>query len=102
MEKGIEQKFPIKCVGRNFQGREALKDPIDVEVTISKIPDSDTIESLVKCPYNTGGHGQRCKASHPDVDKVGEGVGCPYSFDIPYALEIDKDYFTKLLQLARK
>lgn len=49
-----------------------------------KSPGTDTISSHVKCPYNTGGHGQRCKASHPEVDKVGDGVLCPYALDIPY------------------
>lgn len=90
----IEQTFPIQCKGRDSLGREILKEPLDVTVKIYNLPGSDTISSNVKCLYNTGGHGQRCKASHPEVDKAGEGVGCPYSFDIPYALEREQ-------QLAR-
>lgn len=48
------------------------------------------ISSIVKCKYNTGGHGQRCKASHPDTDKVGEGIICPYSFDIFNRLDYER------------
>ena len=83
----VEQTFPIQCKGRNNKGLEVLSVPVDVIVEIHVSPGSNTISSTVKCPYNTGGHGQRCKASHPNVDKVGDGVGCPYSFDIPYALK---------------
>ena len=82
----VEQKFPIECSGRDSTGSFVLKEPVNVTVEIYKIPGSDIISSNVDCPYNTGGHGERCKASHPDVDKVGEGIRCPYSFDLPYAL----------------
>jgi len=77
----------VECKGRNEAGDEVLATPVSVEVEISRRPGSNMISSNVNCPYNTGGHGQRCRASHPKTDKVGEGVGCPYSFDIPYALE---------------
>jgi hypothetical protein len=83
----ITQTFPIKCKGRNEEGEEVLKEPVDVKIEIYMHQGSSMISSNVTCPYNTGGHGQRCKASHPGVDKVGEGVTCSYSFDIPYALE---------------
>ena len=86
----VTQNYPIECKGRNRFGKEVLDNPVKVEVTISQRPGSNMISSLVKCTYNTGSHGQRCKASHPDVDKVGKGVGCPYSFDIPYALKRKK------------
>ena len=79
--------FPIECKGRDSAGHLALKDAIDVKVKIYKRPGGSDISSLVECSYNTGGHGQRCKASHPEVDKEGEGVICPYSFDLPYALD---------------
>ena len=85
----IAYEFPIKCKGRDKNGNEVLEEPIGVIVNISRTTDT-SIESDVECPYNTGGHGQRCKASHPEVDKVGEGVRCPYSFDIPYAFEKKK------------
>ncbi|MEK6854931.1 MAG: hypothetical protein AABX73_01795 [Nanoarchaeota archaeon] len=87
LKQYVKQTFPIQCKGRDANGLEVLTEPVNVNVKIHKSPGSNTISSNVECPYNTGGHGQRCKASHPDVDKVGEGVGCPYSFDIPYALE---------------
>jgi len=86
-----EQKFQINCKGRDSEGREVLEKTIHAEVLISQRPGSNLISSLVECQYNTGSHGQRCNASHSlEVDKAGEGVNCPYSFDIPYALERNK------------
>ncbi|MFH0779786.1 MAG: hypothetical protein V1928_02900 [Parcubacteria group bacterium] len=49
----------------------------------------------VTCPFNTGSHGQRCKASHPsceDHDPNGEKIGCPYSFDYPYAKKYNPNW----------
>ena len=92
MTKYLEQIFPVRCKGRDSQGREVLDAAVDVRVNVHQSPDSDAILSIVECPYNTGGHGQRCKASHPKVDKVGEGAGCPYSFCIPYALEKSREH----------
>ena len=83
----IEQRFPIRCKGRDENGNDVLEKAVNVVILVRKSPSSDTISTEVRCPYNTGGHGQRCKASHPRSDKVGDGVGCPYSLDIPYALE---------------
>ena len=90
IDEYVTQTYPIECKGRNEIWDEVLDIPVSVKVEIHKSPRSNMISSNVECPYNTGGHGQRCKASHPKVDKVGEGVGCPYSFDIPYALEVKK------------
>jgi len=89
MVKYLERVFPIKCKGRDAWGREVLKKAIKVKVRISNSCTETSISADVEdCPYNTGGHGQRCKASHPHIDKIGEeGIGCPYAFDIPYALE---------------
>jgi hypothetical protein len=81
----ITQNYPIKCKGRNEIGEEVLSTPIKVNVKISKESDSNMISSIVKCRYNDGGHGQRCTASGK------EKVNCPYSFDIPYALENKKE-----------
>ena len=78
--------FPIQCWGRNADGDPVLNKPVDVELQVFKSSD-DTLTVNVKCPYNTGGHGQRCKASHPKVDKLGDGVLCPYSVDLPYAID---------------
>lgn len=89
--KHIEQIFPIKCRGRDASGNEVLDDPIEVKVSIhQRFGNGEDISSDVECPYNTGGHGQRCKASHPDADKISSGIYCPYSFDIPHAFEIKK------------
>ncbi|MBS3107835.1 hypothetical protein J4468_02860 [Candidatus Woesearchaeota archaeon] len=90
IDEYVTQTYPIECKGRNEVGDEVLDTPVSVKVKIDKSMGSNMISSNVECPYNTGGHGQRCKASHPQVDKVGKGVGCPYSFDIPYALEVKK------------
>ena len=83
----VEQVYPVLCQGRDRYGHKALEKPIEVSVKIQKSPGCSTISSLVDCQYNTGGHGQRCKASHPGVDKKWGGINCPYSFDVPYALE---------------
>lgn len=93
IDKYIEQRFPIKCYGRDYLGNEVLKEPVSVEVKIYQSNGSEeVISSNVYCPFNTGGHGQRCKAFHPEIDKLIEGgkvfdAFCPYSFDLPYALE---------------
>ncbi len=87
LNKEVTQTYPVKCRGRNDLGEEVLKDSVNVEVKIHTSPGSNIISSNVRCQYNTGGHGQRCKATHPNVDKVGEGIGCPYSLDIPYAMD---------------
>ena len=90
----VEQRFPIQCRGRDRHGNEVLKKPVAVTVVAHQHSgDFQNIHLDVECPYITGGHGQRCKASHPNTDKVGEGVGCPYSVDIPYALEIKNRRF---------
>jgi hypothetical protein len=83
----VTQTYPIECKGRDDLGAVVLATPVPAKVVISQRVGSNMISSIVKCPYNTGAHGERCKASHPDSDKEGAGVLCPYSFDIPYALE---------------
>lgn len=78
----------LGCRGRNAQGQEVLAVPAGMVVELRKNPDSPAmISANVVCHFNTGAHGQRCKASHPNQDKVGDGVGCPFSFDYPYAKE---------------
>ena len=78
--------FSLQCRGRNEVREEVLKEPVAVELTVS-CRDARTISLSVKCPHNTGGHGQRCKASHPAIDKVGDGIQCPYAVDLPYAFD---------------
>ncbi len=81
-----EHIFKIGCKGRDKDGNKPLSEPVSVEVKVYQMFGTDLLSSGVKCQYNTGSHGQRCRASHPEgVDKVGTGVNCPYSFDIPYA-----------------
>ena len=83
-----EHVFYVKCGGRNAEGRSVLKQPICVKIKISRRVRSSMISSDANdCPYNCGGHGGRCKASHPDKEKVGNGITCPYSFDAPYCFE---------------
>ena len=87
----VTQTYPVPCAGRNVFGDKVLNELINVEVEIRQKIGSNMISSIIKkCPYNTGAHGQLCKASHPDIDRIGEGVRCPYSFDVPYAFEIKK------------
>jgi hypothetical protein len=78
--------LPIECRGRNAKHQEVLGDPVSAKVNISVLREKD-IFLRVECPYNTGSHCQRCKASHPNVDKVGDGAICPYTMDIPYVLD---------------
>ena len=85
----------IMCVGRGSDGRGVLEKPINVVIKLSRpyLKKPNDIEVVPKnCPFFTGGHRQRCKASHPDSDKVGTGVACPYSFDWPYVLENNTDW----------
>lgn len=80
--------FNIECRGRNHRGNKVLSTPVEAKVQISQPFNSKTwIESTVDCIYITGGHADRCKAEDPTRDKIGEGIGCPYAFDLPYALE---------------
>lgn len=79
-------KVQIQCKGRGPHGQTVLETPVPIVVELTKYPGNNLISVGPKnCPYNTGGHGQRCKASHPGQDKVGNGVCCPFSFDYPYA-----------------
>jgi hypothetical protein len=80
--------FNIECKGRDRKGNEVLPIPVEAIVRISQSPFTKTwIESNVECIYITGGHADRCKAEDPTKDKIGKGVGCPYAFDLPYALD---------------
>lgn len=87
----LEKFFPIQCYGRNRLGETVLSEPVAVKVLVSQsCGDEKNILLGVKCQHNTGGHGERCKASHPHTDKVGKGVRCPYSVDIPHVFDIRK------------
>ena len=86
----VTQTYPVPCAGRNVFGDKVLNELINVEVEIRQKIGSNMISSIIECKYNTGAHGQRCKACQPDINIIGAGVMCPYSFDIPYALETKK------------
>lgn len=97
----MNQEFPtiksieIMCVGRGPDGGGVLEKPINVVIKLSRpyLKKPNDIEVVPKnCPFLTGGDPQRCKASHPDEDKVGAGVLCPFSFDWPYVLENNADW----------
>lgn len=90
-------RIMVKCSGRNLVGEPVLDEPIDVQVTLYK-SGGDCCCS-VECPHNTGGHGQRCMASHPWTEKEGDGVLCPFAFDYPYVL---KDLGWKMPQELRE
>jgi len=81
-KKYLEKILNIECRGRYANGRKVLTKPVEARIKIYKSPHSELLSSLVKCPYNTGGHGERCKAAHPNIDKKGGVVYCPYAFDI--------------------
>ncbi len=79
----LHNPYKIATQVWDSEGNEILSTPERCELEIYQSPDSEMISShILDCKYNTGGHGDRCKASHPEVDKIGNGVGCPYSFDI--------------------
>ena len=87
-EEYVTKTFERECEGRDGSGKKVLQEPIAVKIEVHKSPDSRMISSLVDCPHNVGAHGQRCKASHPNQDKVGYGINCRYSFDyVPISLE---------------
>lgn len=84
----------VQCYGCDQNGQLALEEPMNAQVKIYKTPDSEyLISTTVKCSYNTGAHGQRCRASHPETDKAGEGVSCPFSFEIRCKKPITQESF---------
>ena len=84
MAEHIQQDFPVKCLGRDHTRKPVLEEAVHVQVNIHQNPDSDTISSSVNCIHIHGSHSQYCNAS-------GEGntakIVCPYSFDLPNALD---------------
>lgn len=80
----ITRHVSIQCGGRDKNGNPVLDQPLDVRVILAKRPGSNSIAAGPKfCTHNTGGHGERCRASHPDKDWIGDVILCPYSFDFP-------------------
>lgn len=88
-----EKRVQLTCKGRGFDGEEILPEGVLVTIRLNKRPDSEFIfVGPENCPYNTGGHGQRCKAAHPEEDKVSKGAFCAFSFDYPFVLEFKPDW----------
>lgn len=87
----VEEPVVVACRGVGFSGDPVLETPVEARVTFVRrdppLLRQTVISTTVNCPFNTGGHGDRCKAAHPEKDKVGDGIGCPFSFDYPYARE---------------
>jgi hypothetical protein len=84
----IEQTFPILCKGRSGGGRETLRDPVSVQVRIYQREGENNISSEVKCVHNVGAHDERCGAiKSRGLEVFGPLPICPYSFDLPHALE---------------
>lgn len=84
LEKYVEQVYQIRCDGRNKDGEHVLKAPVEAEIKIYRRARSNMISSIVECKYNKGAHGGECSVTK-------EKVNCPYSFDLPYALEMRKE-----------
>lgn len=77
-------EYICQCNGRNYQGKEVFDAPVDFSIIING--QGKIVEVSANCPYNTGGHGERCKAAHPHKDKIeGREIPCPYAFSLPYA-----------------
>ena len=78
--------FPMTCFGRNTGGKNALQTAVSFDLIMTRPEgDSQSISvSAENCPYITGSDKQRCKASYaPGIDKVGAGIICPYTLNIP-------------------
>lgn len=78
--------IPMTCFGRNSEGKNALSVAVGFDLIITQ-PEGDCQSisvSAEKCPCITGSDKQRCRASYPDgVDKIGAGIICPYTLNIP-------------------
>jgi hypothetical protein len=64
----------VNCRGVDANGKPCFSKPI--VVSLSLVVYHCGWDASVECPYNTGSHGQRCRASHPGHEKLGEGVPC--------------------------
>ena len=79
------EEYSSGCKGRNYAGNEVFDVPVNMSIVVSSSTSREEVHVEARCLYNTGGHGQRCKAAHPHISKVeGREVTCPYSFDLPF------------------
>ncbi|MEK9175114.1 MAG: hypothetical protein AAB795_00820 [Patescibacteria group bacterium] len=75
----ISQEFPMQCYGRDSNGKEVLKEPVEAKVLFYQFMGSETLICFsVKCIHNTGGYEQLCMASYlPDnTGKTNQGTIC--------------------------
>jgi hypothetical protein len=80
------------CRGTTADGKPCFKKPIVVKLYASFFHCGWDV-SVQDCPYLTGGHGQRCTASHPGHEKPGDGVACALvgHTSMPGAMVTDDD-----------
>jgi hypothetical protein len=74
-------RFTFRCHGRDAEGNETLDEPVPVVLEFYQNPLKSSFTSQVQCQFVTGGHAQRCRASHQDYEdcnKHGQKVYCPY------------------------
>ena len=74
MSKLPSMSAKANCRGITFDEKPCFKEPIVVDLLVRFFHCGWDVS--VECPYNTGGHGQRCMASHPGYEKLGDGVPC--------------------------
>ena len=91
------QDYHMECLGMDEWGFAVLEKPVEAVVSITRRAGGNTLSAIVECEYNTGGHGERCKASHPDVDKTDKDVYCPYGLDLARKLIIVDEKINRVL-----
>lgn len=81
----------VNCRGVDANGKPCFKTYIVVKVTLTVYHCG--WGASVDCPFNTGSHGQRCRASHPGRERLGKGVPCALvgSASAPGAMVTDFD-----------
>lgn len=80
-------EYIFKCHGRDCEDNETLDTPVPVIVSFYQNPMRSVFSMEVDCKFVTGGHRQRCMASHQsceDHDSHGHKVGCPYVTSIGF------------------
>ena len=102
MDTPVEGRARFECFGVDAEGKNVLSSPEAVAVDfVQREGNTTSFTGNVRCSYIAGGHGQRCRASHPDSAKVGDGVSCPFTFDYPYVKNNNPDWIcpSKLWQV---
>jgi len=109
-------RVKIDCHGRDRDGNPVLDEPVEATLKLAvvrqrKISDSSTFpeyaadrvrSEIIKCPYQSGPHGEYCWASW-DRERMVEydgktGIWCPFVVELPKdAHEVGE----KLLELSQ-